>query len=359
MCKRQGSDLLIQGKFVAGTTSVTTPQIPLPLWNGSQLTSAGSSVIPSTQSAGRLIRGNAAANGTKDFNILVSPSSQFLNVSFPEFSLTNNPLVPYTLNIVSVGESSSIEARIPIAGWENSNIIIGQFNGLETCANTLDCTDTFSTYTQSAGTVRENVDWLNGNASASTGVYTYTINSGVFTVAPNCVSSAESNSPPNLAVDCTVTSTSNSQVVVRCSQSGTNTNYAHSLICQKQGADYIGKTAKAVASDQNVATPGLVRSVMYSATVTIGTGVINSENGDWLTTCSNTATGTATCNLVSGAFANSSYVCSGTSSQVSANAVIIFSGKSTSSFVIQSATSQTGTVNGTQPVDIICHGNKQ
>jgi len=33
--------------------------------------------------------------------------------------------------------------NVPISGWQNSNVIIGQFNGLESCESTLDCTDTF------------------------------------------------------------------------------------------------------------------------------------------------------------------------------------------------------------------------
>jgi hypothetical protein len=35
------------------------------------------------------------------------------------------------------------------------------------------------------------------------------------------------------------------------------------IVCQKQGVDYIGKTAKAVASDQNLRIPGTTKSVTY------------------------------------------------------------------------------------------------
>jgi hypothetical protein len=36
------------------------------------------------------------------------------------------------------------------------------------------------------------------------------------------------------------------------------------LLCQKQGVDYIGKTAKAVASDQNLRTPGVTNAKICS-----------------------------------------------------------------------------------------------
>jgi hypothetical protein len=44
--------------------------------------------------------------------------------------------------------------------------------------------------------------------------------------------------------------------------------YDHRIICQKSGADYIGKTAKAVASDQNVRVTGVTKAVNFGASVT-------------------------------------------------------------------------------------------
>jgi hypothetical protein len=178
-------------------------------------------------------------------------------------------------------QAINIDARIPCANWQNSNIIIGQFNGLESCTNTLECTDTFSAKISAAGVVSdENVDWINGNASiGGTSQYTLTFKTGIFSLPPTCtITNKDTN---NFGVDNVSESASLLSYGTVNTGNGVNVAAAVNLICQKQGVDYIGKTAKAVASSQNTRTPGLDYSVVYSAYIT-STGSISNEYGDFI-----------------------------------------------------------------------------
>ena len=182
----------------------------------------------------------------------------------------------------------NLEARIPCVGWTDSNIIIGQFNGLESCTDTLECTDTFSAKISSAGTVSdENINWISGNSSGSAGVYTLTFVTGIFTAAPNCALAMQTITTNRIPRIDTISAT---EIVVRTRDTGLTDAAANfQIICQKQGADYIGKTAKAVASDQNVATPGVTKSTFCSAKIS-STGVISDQKGGCFASCTNATT---------------------------------------------------------------------
>lgn len=130
-CKREGSDLLIRGTFQAGTTpTAVEARMALPTWNGVQLVSAGSSVIPSVQLAGNL---TINLNSTTLFGeyVLIEPS-----VSYVTFGVQGSTLNAFSkstgISITGTGNSHSINARIPISGWTNSNLIIGSFLEVQT-----------------------------------------------------------------------------------------------------------------------------------------------------------------------------------------------------------------------------------
>jgi hypothetical protein len=283
-CKRQGSDLVMRGRFTVGTPTASEARIPLPLWNGSQLLTTAA--IATTEIAGFAHRNVLT---TTQYGILSEASVAYLTMDAQSggtagLTKQNGSTLFGTSDIVS------FTARIPIAGWQNSNIIIGQFNGLESCTDTYQCTDVFSAKVSAAGVVsEENIDWINGNASiTSTAIYTITTKSGLFSVTPNCLASPNVDSR---IVNYDISSSTSSSLVFRVlnSSSGALTASPFNIICQKQGADYIGKTAKAVASDQNIATPGTVKSTMCSAKIS-STGVISDQKGGCFASCTNATT---------------------------------------------------------------------
>lgn len=114
-CKRDGSDLLIKGKFSPGTTTAVEARLALK-FRGASLTSAGTSIIPSIQLAGDVAR-NASSASYFGNKALIEPS-----VGYMAFSVGSSA-TDYTTKMlgtaVSLGQTIMINTRIPIAGWES------------------------------------------------------------------------------------------------------------------------------------------------------------------------------------------------------------------------------------------------
>ena len=128
-CKREGSDLLMRGKFTSGTSTGVEARLNLKI-NGSNLTSAGTSSIPSIQANGNWFAGVASvAHGGA---VLIEPSLGYINFSSDGIfgSISSNALTKAVgTSVVSVGNPISINARIPIQGWTDSGVIVGSFQG--------------------------------------------------------------------------------------------------------------------------------------------------------------------------------------------------------------------------------------
>lgn len=317
-CKRQGSDLLMRGKFTSGIGTPVEARVNLKL-GGLNLTSASSSIIPSIQYAGPLGVNTFAATYFTSA-VLIEPSVSYFTIG--NQTSTSSQITKNLGSAFASGNILSFNARIPIEGWQNSNIIIGQFNGLESCTNTLDCTDTFSANVTSANVVQaENVDWISGNGSSGgTGITTVTFNSGIFTQTPNCTCT---QAPGASTADntCSVRAVSSLSLQYQTSSNGALVAQGVNIICQKQGVDYIGKTAKAVASDQNIATPGAtkIKACYYSfggagSTLTSPTVCSASPCVELYDSCgvisapTRGATGSYSISIANGTFAGSSFI---------------------------------------------------
>lgn len=303
--KRQGSDLLLKWDFrrtTIGTAGTGYYLINIPSETGCTIDTAKA---PTTNPAGGATASAVSNSIVGTFYYLDSGNDgvgQLYPYSGTQLvaSFIANPVsARYWWGQLNGGSMSvaapqaiSMEARVPCTGWENSNIIIGQFNGLESCSSTLDCTDTFSAKISSAGIVvagSENVDWLDGNCgNPTTGTYNCTIKTGIFTAVPNCTATAEGGvGSPNTAM-LNITSATALSAYLRNNSNGVQSS-TWNLICQKQGVDYVGKTAKAVASDQNISTPGTIKSTLCSAKIS-ATGVISDQKGGCFASCTNATT---------------------------------------------------------------------
>jgi hypothetical protein len=289
----------MKGSFTVGTVTAVEARLSLPTWNGAQLTSAGTSVIPSLQLSGDMIYSTSSAVVFRHAT-LIEPSVSYMTFAYQ--SSTNAAFQKILGTVMSANNQNfSFSSRIPISDWQQSNIIIGQFNGLESCASTLDCTDTFSAKISSAGVISgENVNWLNGSCTVATSSFTCPINSGIFTQEPNCTITVDS-SANGVAIKSSGASSSQLAYQTTSGAGGSNTPYAVEVICQKQGADYIGKTAKAVASDQNLRTLGVTKQVLTrfdfgGATSTTACSaspctIYNTKGGNFITSMTRAALG--------------------------------------------------------------------
>lgn len=184
--------------------------------------------------------------------------------------------------------SSQSSGYLVINAQKRKDFMVGDISGLEKCATTLDCTDSLVAKVSSTDVVSdERLDFINGNCTdATAGQATCTFNTGYFTAAPICVVSGVNATGASTHVGCGVQSTSSSQVVVYCKQGTAGLDRDFQISCDKTGADYIGKTAKAVASDQNDRTPGVVGVKNCSAKIS-STGVISDQKGGCFTSCTN------------------------------------------------------------------------
>jgi hypothetical protein len=303
-CKRQGSDLLMKGSFTVGTVTAVEARLSLPVWNGSQLVSAGSSIIPSLQLSGDMIY-SSSSTVTFRHGTLIEPSVSYMTFAYQ--GSTNAAFQKILGTVMSANNQSfSFSSRIPIEGWQGSNVIIGEFNGLQNCTSTIACTDTFSATISSAGVVsNENVDFISGNCSkGGTGITNCTINAGIFSVVPNLVSTIDDGSGTCRESRSIGTNTNTFFRVDTLSSAGAAADCQFRVVIQKQGADYVGKTAFAVASDQNLRTPGVTKGVVYSAFIG-STGSIVSEIGDFISgSCTVASTNVFTCNFTAGIFAS-------------------------------------------------------
>jgi hypothetical protein len=214
----------------------------------------------------------------------------------------------------------------------DSNIIVGSFNGLQSCVDTLSCTDTFSgTVDGSGATQRENTNWINGNCSYAASTWSCPFVSGVFTVTPSCLITPITGAS---AVGAIVTSASSSSVsFVTTNTLGSGVQAPFNIICQKQGADYIGKTAMAVASDQNVRTPGVTNVGVHAFQISSACGLTKSSLSGATTTGTATATSNCTINFPANTWSDI-YYCGGNSTWSGTQDNYVVTGSlSTSSYV--------------------------
>lgn len=258
-CKRQGSDLLMRGKFVAGTPTATEARIGLKL-NGSSLTSAGISTIPSLQLAGDGARGVAQTGSIK---LLLEPSVTYFTMSLWDGS--NSALTKANGNsLLSTGNSFSFLAKAPIQGWQDYNVINGSFAGIEKCANAHECTDEYSATISSANAVSNpNVtNWISSATWSPAGTLTVVYGSGLkdgtssLSSPMNCVGVSSQNGQRM-----TVSSTTTSQVVFenRANDGTANATAPLAYIkCSKGTQDYTPKTAKVATSIGVPTVPGIV-----------------------------------------------------------------------------------------------------
>jgi len=211
--------------------------------------------------------GSVAQQVGAAYSILSSPSTSVLNYGYRNSG--SGGLVARNGAGLIAGDTLSFTARVPIAGWQDYGVIVGSFAGIEKCANDYECTDTFSAKLTAGGVVSdENLDWISGNASISTtSTYAITFNSGIFTVAPNCVVLAKYTTTDAANVTPFIRqNTSSTTFTYRTTNGSTAAAIASDvdIICQKQGVDYKPKTAKVASSNGVPTVPGLTGSSAVS-----------------------------------------------------------------------------------------------
>jgi hypothetical protein len=111
--RRDGDELQVQGRFVAGTPTGSEARVSLP----GSITSHSS--ITTLEYYGSGIRSSAGATDVKPFNILVEPSTAYFvfsispaNAAVGSFSKANGN------GLVAAAETLSLKMAVPITGWQ-------------------------------------------------------------------------------------------------------------------------------------------------------------------------------------------------------------------------------------------------
>jgi hypothetical protein len=116
-CMRQGSDLLVQMKFTSGTPTATEGRVGLRLM-GAQLTSAGTSVIPSIKMTGQMGRSD---NTAATYVTLIEPSVTYMTFGNQQ-AAGGTQAKQQGSTLANASSTITINSRIPIAGWIKNQI---------------------------------------------------------------------------------------------------------------------------------------------------------------------------------------------------------------------------------------------
>ena len=143
--------------------------------------------------------------------------------------------------------------------------------------------------------VSSNTDWIENMTRSAPGQYNINIKAGVFTEVPACTTQPGSGNP---LTPCAAWITNTTDIQVLCRDQENANVYVDrkfDIVCQAQGADakqqvQVYKSIPKVAQNTNV----------FTAIITSGGTISTQSPTNWLTSCSNGASGTNTCNLVAG-----------------------------------------------------------
>lgn len=184
--KREGSDQLIRCKFAAGTTTATEARVSL----AGGVVAAGTDKIPTIQSAGWAAFSVAVAG---QFSVLMEPGVGY--VTFGKQSSTEASLTKLNgSSLVSSGQILSFTARVPIAGWIQTNPAY-QFAGSVTSDANVALRDEWAivsgsasdgTTAPSSGNIyvwKKSSPWITSVTRGAAGVYTVNYS---FSDVPSC-----------------------------------------------------------------------------------------------------------------------------------------------------------------------------
>lgn len=255
--KREGSDLLVQCKFIGNTPAATEARISLP----AGLTSADTTKIPSIRKVGAATFSSVAGGNT---HVLIEPSVSYFTFGY-ETASAGGLTKSTASNMASSGASTSLEARIPIQGWQDYGVIVGSFAGIEKCANDYECTDMFSaTITNGNAISNQNLPWLSTANWSPAGTLTLTFNTNL----KDGTSALSSNMncwaiPSTQGQRMSVNTVSTTQVIFENRANDGTSNSTPTLAyvyCQKGSHDYKPKTAKVASSIGVPTVPGITTS---------------------------------------------------------------------------------------------------
>ena len=226
--KREGSDMLIQGTFVSGTSTATEARLELPTGYTTK------SDLPTRTVAGK---GAYTGTGAVDQLVLIEPSRTYMNFGIAGAG-TAGISAANGSQMVAAGQTYGLLARFPIEGWEatTEHVITPAKNNANVFSARIANNGT-ATVTSQGG---ENAAGQNAIASVSrgaSGTVNITFTTDFFSVAPAVTASTESPTSAGNTNDVVYNISTTGCTVITENSSFSNIDYDFSVIISRQGND--------------------------------------------------------------------------------------------------------------------------
>ena len=172
--KREGSDMLIQGTFVSGTSTATEARLELPTGHTTR------SDLPTRTVAGK---GAYTGTGAVDQLVLIEPSRTYMNFGIAGAG-TAGISAANGSQMVAAGQTYGLLARFPIEGWDSNATFLAAIPTQLTAyikdvksANTVGGTSTTGTWST------RDLNTVSGDASiVSLSSNQFTLSAGTYTI---------------------------------------------------------------------------------------------------------------------------------------------------------------------------------
>lgn len=229
--RRIGSDLLVTGRFVAGTPTAVEPRISLP----SGLTSASSSILPATLSlAGTTTTTGSSATFFEE-KVLIEPSTTYM-VFGKQSSTTGGATKSASASAdFATGATVFVNARIPIDGWQTSNkapqLVNSVISGLNGVSLINSAYITYSGGVPSVST--QSGTWISSVTDVGLGDSRLNFTAGTWSAAPHCVAQLQASAGSLIAKISEAATTSLVEVELY-DLAGTRSDTNYYIICMGQ-----------------------------------------------------------------------------------------------------------------------------
>lgn len=201
----------------------------------------------------------------------------------------------------------TIMAKVPC-----TNLSGGQSVTRQSCLTDGSCLNEFSAAVSATGTVSgENVDWINGNCSLASSLFTCNFKSGLFGAAPNCTATASSTASAASARIDTVPTTSLVGIRTFTTSTPANADYAFYLHCQRSTNDYKPQmpAPQYVGSVTNSNVTNPFRFEAASLVCSTASTITNTTSGTWTIGNYSGTTSSATCAVTFNKNFNTTPIC--------------------------------------------------
>lgn len=224
----------------------------------------------------------------------------------------------------------------------------------QACTTDVQCENSFSARVDTSGNVtKENLDWLTScvKSGSSNFITTCTVQSGVFSVSPNCQCTTD-NSGVGASCDYLGSSTPTS-LTFYTDQASAVANIPITISCEKQGADFKAKNVITGSFKDVVTSPNAGSVALCSAKIS-STGVISDQIGGCFASC--TSTSPYTCTYTTSYWSVTPNCVANASDSAGVSVRYEFGSSSAASGLFRTITGSPATVNGA--FSVLCHGTR-